>query len=132
MSDDNYKKLAERIVATPGWCWLPGMVAVDADGDRWRKLRKGWCHDLEGTYIECDANDSDDLPDLHDEATRGAVLILARWYHHNGALRTTRVDGRWFTSMPGAEGFDSELEALVVALEAPQRFVLEHPEEVAA
>ena len=70
--------LARLAVASPWWCWLPGMLTaggirvdtVDEDGRPYRIEGSGdvACYGLRGT----------DLPDFDDAATVGCLLAMVR------------------------------------------------------
>lgn len=104
------RDLARRAVACKGWRWLPGMTYWI---DPWRADRFDHC-----------------LPDLTDPCTLGGLLALVReaW----GAECYTLLDSAWGvyrragryghdssdTIAWGDEGYATEVEALVAALEA--------------
>lgn len=110
-------------IASP---WMPGMLAVESDGRRWRvrvgehdMLRgegepRGYCGGFEST-----AKHMGWCPNLTDPATLGCLLALVREAH--GDVVWLHYDcGVWVVcglpEDPG--GSATEAEALVVALEA--------------
>ncbi len=86
--------LARRAVACEGWRWMPGMLALDADGEEYpcRVIddRKSVVYeDGDGAIREGVASRSD-VPDLTDPATIGCLLALAR-----EACEPERAPGDW-------------------------------------
>ena len=126
MSDD----LARRAVACRHWRWLPGMRCLDGS----RMLRAG--SDLSGPYqawsdehydaCACKMRPEetrDDLPDLSDPATLGALLALVReagaYIRHLSMLPMgCTVNVAWPDGRICDYHRETLAEALVAALEA--------------
>lgn len=111
--------LAARVVALPGWRWLPGMLAVYPGRDRspYGEARLSWTVTDDGERAEymgldyvgafptwgCPSEGSSWLPDLSDPATGGALasLLPADASIH----RTPRESGPlWRIVITGADG----------------------------
>ena len=134
MTNTMNDELAKRAVACKHWRWLPGMRCTDGS----RMLRTG--HDLSGSwqawsdehYDACACKlrpeeTRDDLPDLSDPATLGALLALVREAWGDPCICTAVdntgagwwVDG-WTAARPQVPSdlHSTEAAALVAALEA--------------
>ena len=111
------KQLAERAVACRHWRWMPGMLAVDTGGLKWRKLNASWVGEGHGVRT-CR---TPLVPDLTDPATVGCLLALVRMRGANDlACWYSRQLGLWVVSADGQEiGVQetTEAAALVAALE---------------
>jgi hypothetical protein len=116
--------LARRLVACPGFYWLPGMLAgtvrvlsVDGQVARVGSSKHDW---IPVPFLVGTAG----LPDLSDAATRGCVLQLVRdAIGYPGASSGTTMVGNWVVrgNVDGVYCFgigETEAEALVEALEA--------------
>ena len=134
MSDD----LARRAVACRHWRWAPGMRSKSAAGGAVRWLtgvnERGYglvAHTREYMHGPCKVAGllpgPDDLPDLADVATVGALLALVREAWEDPCICTAVdntgagwwVDG-WTAARPQVPSdlHPTEAEALVAALEA--------------
>lgn len=122
-------ELAERLVNSSRWCWMPGMRTING-----RRLAVVFGKSRTASVL-CDLRDdanSDteelqgELPDLTDPATLGCLLALVRvayadpyasvWYSadHNHSGDRWSYYSKAFTF----SGHATEAEALVVALES--------------
>lgn len=124
--------LARRAVACKGWKWMPGMLTtdgfrvcrVDHDGYKF-----GWSNNNYAYRIAADV-----LPVLTDPATLGCVLALVReaWGAPRALVRLSAngksfhvydvdrdpMGGNWAAWLCGDRILQTEVEALVAALEA--------------
>lgn len=119
--------LGKRAVAAGGWA--DGMAWLDAAGVSHRGHERAVvCDDGVVVYAELNGIDSgygrlptDAVPDLSDDATKGAVLGLVRAKHGEWAEIRHDLLG-WFLWLPCDTGpqsaYRTEAEALVAALEA--------------
>ena len=109
-------ELARRAVACPGWRWLPGMACINA------VMPDAWCARI-GDERKPTFNHY--LPDLNDPCSIGGLLSLVRdaWGTQTAWVEPGH-DGRCevFVYVSGEclmlASYDSEVEALVAALEA--------------
>lgn len=102
--------LAERAVKSSKWSWRSGMMTVDG-----RRIAQG------------EMIDADELPELADPATLGALMGLLRWLYNDRGM-FVEPDGddttRWAVYRCVSKGDkrvgygNSEAAALVAALEA--------------
>lgn len=134
--------LSRRVILCKNWRWMPGMkdmegwrlyrevvgfTAQDKDG----KTVTGW-DAIGGEWEYHQVAHFPKLPDLSDPATLGCLLILVReaWKDLTASTAATKEsDGKmgwvmdcWEPQSPlnGIGPFSTEIEALVVALEAAQ------------
>ncbi len=128
---DEMIDLGRRAVACKGWRWMPGMLALDADGEEYpcRVIddRKSVVYeDGDGAIREGVASRSD-VPDLRDPATVGCLLALVREAYELPRLALVCSDGRWRVISAGLDvrfpirapaKNNTEAAALVAALEA--------------
>lgn len=111
-------EIARRAVACKGWRWLRGMLRHDD----YRYVGSGvWARWSDTASVMTALHMPDQLPDLTDSATLGCLLALVReaWGEVMISANAT-VDG-WVVNAPLARNLaccDTEVEALVVALEA--------------
>lgn len=106
--------LAERAVSARDWMWLAGMAVLDRPGRR---------------YLDWQEMSREELPDLRDPATQGALLEVVRiaWgdpamcvrAHKDGEKLTWEVQSYEY-EVSDLCSYDSEIEALVEALEAAE------------
>ena len=107
--------LGRRAVACKHWRWLPGIKMTNGS----RMLGRSEIYQ-NGTVYVADPLD-DDIPDLSDPATVGALLGLVRDAWQDPSTGIYKHGRRWCVIMGGrCEDFfaDTEAEALVSALEA--------------
>ena len=108
------EELGRRAVACKGWRWMPGMLSQDT-GLRLDEMTDEW----EGK-----------VPDFSDPATLGCLLALVReaWSDSGVYVWCDLPVGLWCWMANGCshsvhrpsdeDGYDTEAEALVAALEA--------------
>lgn len=93
--------LARKVVDLPGWCELPGMAAVDANGLQWRRGGASWTGEGHGVR-SCRGQM---LPVLDDAATAGLLLSLL-----DGRIELTRDPlGSWRLSDVSGEVYSDTL-----------------------
>lgn len=123
--------LSRRLVAAPGWRWLPGMrivntkfarvVAVD-DGAPCGAEEGATCDDNAAMWL--DEWTTPMLPDLADPLTALGLLALVRERWGMPNLAAVRKDGAWMLWAGGLPDAlyrlraATELELMVLALEA--------------
>jgi hypothetical protein len=120
--------LARRLVAAPGWRWLPGMLLIDDDGTPVRFVVELGTHALGmvqggGHPVWRKPLPLVALPDLSDDLTALGLLALVRerWAMPN--LAAVRKDGAWMLWAGGLPDAlyrlraPTELEVLILALE---------------
>ena len=88
LTDDEARALGRRLVALPGWRWLPGMRLMDSMSDRWgdyddrvsgtRGSPMVWKEDRveQGHPAGEEGVPPDAIPDPRDPATLGCLLAL--------------------------------------------------------
>jgi hypothetical protein len=133
--------LARRAVACPRWRWMPGMLVtsmgriIEVDGDLVSAFEHPWIDgQFEFRKLDSDCAYVPALPDLTDFATLGCLVALVREAHGPSAVarlvgvngrgdqewaicdRSPAVDG-WHVAAPALGYWESEIEALVAALE---------------
>ena len=111
-------ELAQRAVACKGWRWMPGMLAVDVGGLKWRQASGSWV----GEGHAARTCRGEITPDLPDPATLGCLLALVREACPGTfVMPYDKKPGWWIAIMPGEiqplPG-PTYAEALVAALEA--------------
>jgi hypothetical protein len=122
--------LARRLVAAPGWRWLPGMRVADTKFARVVAVRdSGPCGAEEGATCDdnaavwLDEGATPMLPDLSDPLTALGLLALVRERWGMAHLAAVRKDGAWMLwagGLPDALYLlraPTELEVLILALE---------------
>lgn len=115
--------LSKRVVACRHWRWMPGMRAVDSDGQAARVVQRSGAAVLEDVGGAAYPMAST-LPDLDDPATLGCLLALVREAWGCRTAYFTHSHGSWLVmrrdpwSLPLCEPQDTEAEALIAALEA--------------
>ena len=120
-------ELAERLVSSSKWRWMPGMATVQGervvlmDDDGTLRLAAPWGGTVGVTAVRsfCDSSGAC-LPDLTDPATLGCLLALVReaWEPYGTFVSTHRYDGgEWSIRTLPIPMFATEAEALVAALE---------------
>jgi hypothetical protein len=133
------EELGRRAVKCARWRWMPGMRAVSLSGKHWRVWSDTRSvYEPEGCMDSAPAEWSKDVPDLTDPATLGCLVALVREAWGDPALSVTagytkdrtvewEVEHPHPDSLPEAlwTYFDTEAEALVVALEAAPWIVKE-------
>lgn len=137
MTDKQWQELGRRAVACKGWRWVPGMLAK---GGHWPPARIIATRDNECEPPEVElawswdrgdgGNPTGLYPDLRDAATLGCLLGLVRlaWGDSGASVWHDRRAGVWSWMADGcihgvwrpsdADGYETEAEALVAALEA--------------
>ena len=120
--------LARRAVACKHWRWMPGMRAIDSDGQAVRVVQASGAAVLEDVGGAAYPMPSTP-PDLTDAATLGCLLHLVRSAWHQPLASTYwDQDSLWWSisARCGREllrnhtegsGYTTEAEALVTALE---------------
>ena len=127
-NEQHAEALGARIQQCAAWRWRPGMLALSGVRVTSALYPSGIAVGVtEPAYHEVRL-DPDDVPDLRDPATRGAVLDLVRAAHGDPlicAVAHRSDDGpvRWWIDsdqcpVDDLYAYDSEAEALVAALEA--------------
>ena len=124
--------LARRLVAAPGWRWLPGMRIASTKFARVVAVRDGapcgaeegaTCDDNAAVWLD-DCTTATLLPDLSDPLTGLGLLALVRERWGMPNLAAVRKDGAWMLWAGGLpDGLyrlrsATELELMVLALEA--------------
>ena len=120
-------ELAERLVSSSKWRWMPGMATVQGervvltDDDGTLRLAAPWGGTVGVTAVRsfCDSSGAC-LPDLTDPATLGCLLALVReaWEPYGTFVSTHRYDGgEWSIRTLPIPMFATEAEALIAALE---------------
>ena len=129
------RELAERAVACKHWRWMPGMAlcygAFRVLSEEENREHTIYGPDGEGDYEVIAADIYRMLPDLTDPATLGCLLALVRdaWEPHRGddsIPSTMQIGDKWAVGTTAHStlacivlpAFDTEVEALVAALEA--------------
>lgn len=120
--------LGRRAVACPRWRWMPGMrITQNFSPLGWRlhalNRSEEWrAEDVRGTKLPTHPGEPWLYPDLSDPATLGCLLALAREAHGDPSFVVRCVAGLWYEESNKralvARGSDTEVEALVAALEA--------------
>jgi len=117
--------LGRRLVACPGWRWLPGMRYRCASWDpRWPWMRVSE-HPEHAAALAAEPGEEAPFPDLDDPATLGCLLALVREAWGDATIYVAK-DGAGWAVFGGRrdlgplsmQTFGSEAEALVAALEA--------------
>lgn len=123
-------ELSRRAVACKGWRWMPGMLVRYGGGEAWHRLTDGDGHGY--PFRHCPPNPREAWPDLTDPATLGCLLALVReaWSDPGVSVWYDRRVGLWAWMANGCahsvhrpsdeDGYDTEAEALVAALEASE------------
>lgn len=123
MTDQEWQDLGRRAIACKHWRWVPGMAWTIP-----HRARKCWPARLHsGRYPIPDGLAP--IPDFRDAATGGCLLALVReawadagasvWRDHRTGLWCWMAQGAFHSvHCPGVDGYDTEAESLVAALEA--------------
>lgn len=126
MTDQEWQDLGRRAVACKHWRWMPGMLARYS-ADAWYRTSE-----VDSVRIPVRVrppNPRSAWPDLRDPATLGCLLALVReawadagasvWRDHRTGLWCWMAQGAFHSvHCPGVDGYDTEAESLVAALEA--------------